>query len=131
MDLSELIVLLHYEVQKSYDFVDRVSRTETEPNVSFLHLALEQVELELPVRLEERDAIFDPKKVIGLPRSAQLLQVPYTPDSATKKDWLPNEPTTGKAVGVNIVGPIEKIGQPTITENIGRLKVVLKPILTG
>jgi hypothetical protein len=130
MDLSELVVLLHYEVQKSYDFVEAVSRTEADGNASVLHLALEQVEIDLPASLEEVDSIFDPQKVIELPLSTKLLKVPYTPESATQKGWLPKKAVIGKAVSVKSVSPIEKPDQRVAAETIGRIRVILKPIIS-
>jgi hypothetical protein len=129
MDLSELLILLHYEVQKSYDFVHAITRSEGDKNTSVLHIALEQVEIELPVSLEERDAVFEPKKFKGLPIAVKMLNVPYSAKSTSEKIEIPKKELKGKAIAVKIVGPIEKVDKRFVKENLGRIKVVLKPIL--
>jgi|GEM_PF-7021617 len=129
MDFSEFLILLHYEVQKCYDFVEAITRVEGNKDISVLHIALEKVEIDLPVSLEGRDVAFDPKKLEGLPESVKMLSVPYTAKSVAEKVRLHQEPFTGKAISVKIVGPVEKIDERVVKENIGRIKVVLKPII--
>lgn len=129
MDFSELLNLLHYEVQKSYDFVHAITRAEGDKNTSVLHIALERVEIDLPVTLEERDAVFEPKKLKGLPKAVKKLNVPYSEKTAADKIHLPRKEVKGKAVSMKIIGPIEKIDERVSKENIGRIKVVLKPII--
>ena len=130
MDFSELLILLHYEVQKSYDFVHAITRADGDKNTSVLHIALERVEIDLPVSLEERDAVFDPKKFKGLPKAVKMLNVPYSAKLTAEKIQIPRKEVRGKAISMKIVGPIEKIDESVVKENLGRIKVVLKPILT-
>lgn len=130
MELSELVVLLHYEVQKSYDFVKAISRVEADPDASTLHITLEHVEIELPATLKEARFVFDPKKQKDLPASVQLLRLPYTAEVAARRPSLPTQAFTGKTVSVEIIGPNEKIDNRTTSEKIGKIKIILKPIIS-
>jgi glycine/D-amino acid oxidase-like deaminating enzyme len=119
MEIHELLLLLQHEVQKSFDFVD-----EAVP-----HIALERVEVELPVILGGQDVVFDPKTVRGLPRSIRKLGVPFTPRTALERDYVPRTRVTGKTVTAEIIGPAEGADDRVVRENIGRIRVVLRPII--
>ena len=129
MQLSELLVLLQYEVQKSYDFVHAITRAEVNKDTSVLHISLERVEIDLPVSLEEREASYNPKQFKSLPEAVKRLNVPYSPESAARKIPIPHKEVKGKSIHMNIVGPTEKIDETVTKEKIGRIKVVLKPVI--
>lgn len=130
MDFSELLILLHYEVQKCYNFVEAITRVEGNKDISVLHIALERVEIDLPVTLEERESVYDPKVLKGLPEAVKMLNVPYSAKLIAERIRIPQEEVKGKAISVKIVGPIEKIDERVVKENIGRIKVILKPIIS-
>ena len=129
MNLSELLVMLQYEIQKSYDFVEEITRAQEDEERSVLHVALEKVEIELPITLKETSTTFDPRKVERLPISVKRLAVPYKPEMITKKGAIPENRYTGKTASVKLVEPTEKVDKTVTPEKIGRIKVSLKPIL--
>ncbi len=129
MDLSELLVMLQYEIQKSYDFVEEISRAEKDEKTSVLHIVLERVELELPITLGETYTLFEPEKVKELPLPAQKLALPYKAQTAAKKGKVPEKKFGGKIISAKLIGATDKIDRRATPERIGRIKIVLKPIL--
>jgi hypothetical protein len=130
VQISELLLMLQHEVQKTFDFVDE-ARAEFagRPDASVLHIALERVEIELPITLAGRDGVFDPKPFRGLPKSIRRLQVPYTPRAALERGYVPRKPMAGKFVEAEIIGLAEGADDRVDKERIGRIKVVLRPII--
>ncbi len=130
MDMCELLNLLHHEAQKTYDFVHAVTRPEGGKDASTLHIAMESIEIEVPVTMTARDAVFDPTAVKGLPRTAQALRIPYLASGKTHQGVsIPRKRVEGKSLVLEVVGPIEKLDDRVAKESIGRIKVVLKPVL--
>jgi hypothetical protein len=129
MDLSELLTLLQHEIQKSYDFVEEITRSEEDEDRAVLHIALEKVEIELPIILKEEYQTFDPEKIRDLPLPARRLIVPYKPQWTKKRAYVPEEKYRGKIISAKLVNATEKIDREMDKEKIGRIKVVLKPIL--
>lgn len=128
MQIHDLLIMLQHEVQKSLTFIDE-TRGVKDPEVSAIHISLESVEIELPIAMEEVDLTWDPEELKGLPNSIKRLKMPYTPETAVTRGQVPRKKVLGKVVDTKIIGPIEKIDERTQKENIGRIKVVLKPIL--
>lgn len=126
MKLTDLINLLHSEVQKSYDFIEEASfsrRTD-----SGIHIALEKMEVDIPVTFDEKQELFNQRKVKKLPQIAQKLQVPYSAENfviSEKIDKLKN--FKGKNLEVNLISNTEKVTSDTLSK-FGRIKITLIPI---
>ncbi len=128
MQIHDLLILLQHEVQKSLTFIDE-TRGVKDPTMSAIHISLESVEIELPIVMSEAELTWDPNEFKGLANSIKRLKMPYTPESAVTRGQVPRKKVLGKVVDAQIVGPIEKIDERTQKEYVGRIKVVLKPIL--
>jgi hypothetical protein len=128
MEIHDLLVLLQHEVQKSLSFIDE-TRGVKDPEIPAIHISLESVEIELPIVMSEVDLIWDPQQLKGTPNSVKRLKMPYTPEAAVTRGQIPRKQVAGKVIDEQIVGPIEKIDERTQKEYVGRIKVVLKPIL--
>ncbi len=128
MEIHDLLILLQHEVQKSLSFIDE-TRGVKDPDIPAIHISLESVEIELPIVMSEAELIWDPKELKGKPGSVKRLKMPYTPEAAVTRGQIPRKQVAGKVVDAQIVGPIEKIDERTQKEYVGRIKVVLKPIL--
>jgi hypothetical protein len=127
MEIHDLLVLLQHEVQKSLSFIDETRGVN--PEIPAIHISLESVEIELPIVMSEVDLIWDPQQLKGTPNSVKRLKMPYTPEAAVTRGQIPRKQVAGKVIDAQIVGPIEKIDERTQKEYVGRIKVVLKPIL--
>ncbi|MFZ5354053.1 MAG: hypothetical protein ACOZCL_15215 [Bacillota bacterium] len=128
MNMHELILMLQYEVQKSLDFIDSTSGKKTD-DTSILHISLERVEMELPISISEKEVIFDPKALKGMPQVYKRLQLPYTSAAAEGKTYIPKKVVKGRGIETKILGPIDKLDDKLEKEFIGRIKVVMKPII--
>lgn len=128
MEIHDLLILLQHEVQKSLSFIDE-TRGVKDPDLPAIHISLESVEIELPIVMSEADLIWDPQELKGKPGAVKRLKMPYTPEAAVTRGQIPRKQVAGKVIDAQIVGPIEKIDERTQKEYVGRIKVVLKPIL--
>lgn len=131
MELSEFLAMLQYEVQKSYDFTERIARGDASPTSSILQIALERVEIDLPVSVTEIDKAFNrsAKEMQPLPSFVKRFKLPYSSEKlATIQKGIPKGEVKGKALNIELVGPIEKIDETRKEENITRIKIVLKPV---
>jgi hypothetical protein len=128
MEIHDLLILLQHEVQKSLTFIDE-TRGVKDPEVPAIHISLESVEIELPIVMSEAELVWDPKELKGQPSAVKRLKMPYTPEAAVTRGQIPRKEVAGRVVEAKIIGPIEKIDERTQKEYVGRIKVVLKPIL--
>jgi len=128
MQIHDLLIMLQHEVQKSLDFIDE-TRGVNDPNTPVIHISLESVELELPIVLSEADLSWDPKEMKGAPGAVKRLKIPYTPATAVERGHIPRKTVTGKGINAEVIGPLEKLDEKAQKEYLGRIKVVLKPIL--
>ena len=129
MNLSELLVLLQYEIQKSYNFIEEITRVEEDKKISVLHLALERVEIELPITLRETFTLFEPEKMNELPSPAKRLNLPFKSKTAAKRGEMPEKKFVGKIISAKLIGTTDKIDRRATPERIGRIKLVMRPIL--
>lgn len=129
MQINELLATLHNEVQKSYRFINE-TKSEMKTEASVLHLAIERVEIDLPVTFSEENVNFDPNSVKGIPKPFKKLQVPFLPNAAGPHGFVPKRSIQGKSITAETVGHVEKIDGRLSTESIGRIRVVFKSIIT-
>ena len=125
MQIGELIATLQHEVQKSYSFINE-TRSDVKNDASVLHIALERVEVELPITLAEEDVVFDPKTVKGVPNVIKKLSVPFSAQSVGHKGYLPKKQLRGKSISAELVGHVQKLDEKVSKESLGRIKVVFK-----
>jgi len=128
MQIGELIATLQHEVQKSYTFINE-TRSDVKTEASVLHIALERVEVELPITLAEEEVVFDPKAVKGIPNAIKKLGVPFSPQSVGHKGYLPKKQIKGKSISAEIVGHVQKIDEKVSKETLGRIKVIFKLVV--
>ena len=127
MRLTDLIALLHYEVQTSYDFVHEVTRAEGKAMDATLHIALESVELELPISgslVEMHEPL--PSEDAG---PFERLRLPFNQLTAVDRNARSKEAGGGMVMDVEVVNALNKIGDKNAAEAMGRLRISLKPIL--
>jgi hypothetical protein len=133
MDLSELLGLLQYEVQKSYDFAAELAKAGASPTASVLQVALERVEVDLPVLLSQSEVTFNraSRDLQPVPTFAKAFRLPYAPErvSLLARGRVPKGEVKGKTLTVELVGPREKLDEETGEERIARLRVVLRPVM--
>jgi len=128
MKVHDLLIILQHEVQKSLDFIDETKGLK-DPSIPAVHISLETVEIELPLTFTEVDAKWDPKEMKGNPAAVKRLEIPYIPELVAERGQIPRRELNGKAIETRIIGPVDKLDERTQKEMVGRIKVVLKPIL--
>ena len=133
MELSELLALLQYEVQKSYDFTERLAKGDAGPNTSTLQIALERMEVDIPVSFSKSERTFNraEKAMQPLPTFAKRFRLPYVPErlAVIKKGRIPKGEVKGRSLNVELISSIEKIDETRKEENIARLKMIFKPVM--
>lgn len=55
MTLSELILLIHWEVQKSFNLVEELASSEESTDSINIHMGMEKFELSIPITITERE----------------------------------------------------------------------------
>jgi hypothetical protein len=58
LDLSELILLIHWEVQKSFNLIDELTRSGDSKDLINIHMGMEKCELTIPLSFNERDKYY-------------------------------------------------------------------------
>jgi hypothetical protein len=58
MTLSELILLVHWEVQKSFNLVEELATTNNTADIVNIHLGLEKFEITIPMSINEKDMYY-------------------------------------------------------------------------
>jgi hypothetical protein len=133
MELAELLGLIQFEVQKSYDFAADLARQELSSTSSVLQMAMERVEIDLPVLLSEKKRRFNRSdaEMQPLPSFAKRYVMPFVPGklSVTGKANVPKGELEGDVVDVELIGPQENEDDSLKAERIARLKITLKPVM--
>lgn len=137
MELAELLGLLQYEVQKSYEFAEHLAKRhlaegEVGPEGMVLHIALERVELDIPLFVVEGNRRFNrnAREIKGLPIIVKRFRFPYSPEHLSRvRVGVPKGEIEGKTIEVRLFGPKENGESEEGIEWLGRLKVVLVPVL--
>jgi hypothetical protein len=128
MEIKDFLVMLQYEVQKSFDFVDATKGIK-DSEASVLHIALEKVEVELPVTFSSKEIVYKPAESTHFSPAVKRLKLPYHEKTVIDKLYLPRKELKGSSINVEIIGPNESIDEKYSSELIGRIKVTMKPIL--
>lgn len=128
MEIHDLLLTLLYEVQKTFDFVDR-SNVGSPSGASPIHMTLETVEVELPIAMSGKEVTFSPGAFKGQPKAVKRLYLPYSEKAAMDKQYVPRKQVSGRTVVAEIVGPTEKLDEQVVKERLGRIRVVMKPIV--
>lgn len=145
-DLSELIAMVQFEVQKAFDFAYVLSQTAaSEPGKGpALHISLERVELEVPVEFAavERQVGGTPAPAPGREAAGEgavtppkinlegILGRPFNLKTLSERPLeMPKEKVRAKVVQVRVVGLEAGLGQPEGKPSIGRIKITVIPIL--
>jgi len=58
MTLSELILLIHWEVQKSFNLVEELTKSGGAKDTVNIHLGMDKFELTIPISINERDLYY-------------------------------------------------------------------------
>jgi hypothetical protein len=58
MTLSELILLIHWEVQKSFNLIEDLTASGETKDVMNIHLGMEKFELTIPVSVDEKEIYY-------------------------------------------------------------------------
>jgi hypothetical protein len=133
MELAELLGVLQYEVQKSYDFAADLARKDLAESSSVLQVAMERVEIDLPILLREKKRRFNraDREIQPLPNFAKWYKLPYLPEkiSVYGRGKVPKGELEGTTVEVELVGPEEGADDKFKAEKLSRLKVIMKPVM--
>ncbi len=150
LPLSELVALIQFEVQKSFEFSEQLMFDLSGSQASVLQLAVDVVELDLPVRFSMGTI---PTVVAAQPKAIkanlvlQQLDAPFlgrltadalrkgateqSPAGAAKKSPATKLPTPklSQQLLVEIGGDTPLTSEAKAPQPMGRLRLVLKPVL--
>ena len=128
MKIHELIAALQYEVQKSFEFAENSVKLSQAKSGPSLHISVESMEVELPVKLSEIREEINLASLKDLPASIQKFRLPFTVETAIGKDLGKRKTIKGTTIDVAIVSPDDSKSDDLGSETIGRIKLVLKPV---
>jgi hypothetical protein len=132
MDFSELILLLHNEVQKCYDYVDASSKANDE-NQGGIHIAMDKIELELPISLTEVEIKHTKEDFKKFPVKLQAFKRPFDAqfygERIEKFDLTKIKKLEGKKIGAKIISQSDNSTDAVIPELITRMRITLRPII--
>jgi hypothetical protein len=150
LPLSELIALIQFEVQKSFEFSEQLMFDLSENQASVLQLAVDVVELDLPVRfsmgakavdtfnqptatktnlvLQQLDAPFLGRLTAEALRTA--IPVDDVNSGAKRaRAAKPSIPKEAKQLLIEVGGETQAAIDAKASHPLGRLRLVLKPVL--
>lgn len=90
-------------------------------------MLMDEVEVEIPIALSSRKARFDPKESERLPQAAQLLAIPFSPETAARPLILPEEAVAGWHISAELVTPHDKVMAQATAPQVGRLRIRIRP----
>ncbi len=126
MTLSELILLLHYEVQKSFNLVDELANSNDSQNTVNVHLGMEKFEITIPISINERDMYYS--EVNRKVEDERFRKFHYPLIIQSDKEMKGNEKgipakKKGKVLDVAIKSIIDEKSKPT--ERVGQMTITL------
>jgi hypothetical protein len=128
MDLSAFLAAMQHEVQKSYDYVDEVTHAAAAHGApTNLRMALQGIDIELPIAVHTRDLHINPKELEGLHDAVKRLRLPFSREAPVQRFApLPQHAVRGVAIDVRVVGPDTKADDRH--HPLGTLRLSFKPI---
>lgn len=150
LPLSELIALIQFEVQKSFEFSEQLMFDLSGKQESVLQLAVDVVELDLPVRfsmgsrpigaatsvspvkanlvLQQLDAPFLGRLTADSLRPQEAVDSDVNP-SRKVRSAKPEAPKEAKELLLEVGGEALATGDAKMMFPIGKLRLVLKPVM--
>lgn len=131
MEIAELILLLRNEVQRSYDLIDD---SVSENSQSGVYISVERMEIDIPVVLSSSKKKVSVSALKKKSLIIQKFEMPFRLAAIEKKgklDYLAKlnqAQMTGDSIHIEVINQSKKTSDVGI-ENIGRIKLVLKPIV--
>lgn len=152
MELSYFLSMMQYEVLKSFDFNSLMQDEMKTSSDSLIQLAIETAEIEIPVifnssekeikidqDLDEKESSVKSNiefpfstsiKNLKIEKSKKLLKNDVMNYQTSKKKSVDKKTTvTGHVIGVNVANPNSKIDDSFDSSLIGKIKLVIKPVL--
>jgi hypothetical protein len=125
MTLSELILLIHWEVQKSFNLVEELTNSADTKDTVNIHLGMEKFELTIPISINERDMYYSSvNRIVEDERFRKFyypLIIQSDKEMKGKTKGIPTK-NKGKILEVSVKSKVdnklntnERIGQMTIT----------------
>lgn len=59
MTLSELILLIHWEVQKSFNLIDDLAKSNSSTDTVNIHLGIDKFEMTIPISIKEHELYYE------------------------------------------------------------------------
>jgi hypothetical protein len=123
MTLSELILLIHWEVQKSYNLVEELSKPDDPANTTTVHFGMEKFEITIPISVNERDMDYsEVNKNIEDERFRKFyypLIIQSDKDMKEKKQGM----SKGKVLDISVSSVNDK--KPNPSERTGLMKITI------
>lgn len=144
-DLSELLSMIQFEIQKAFDFSFALSKVAAkDPNSPTLHISFESVELDVPVEISMVEKSVRPTEEKGEEKEKKegeeksgveidmeyLLSRPFNPKILSEHPMKkPQGEVKTKSIRLKVVGLEEAQAHPEGKIAIGRIKIKATPIL--
>jgi len=117
--LASFIALLQFEVQKAYDHAYELSKEGVNESDSVLHIALESVELDIPLTYKQARVAQDRRETEKEESPQYRLDRPFVEGTGESK-----AKGEGLSIEVSLAPPAKRAGKEG-----GKLKITLKPFL--
>jgi hypothetical protein len=146
MQLLELILLIQNELQKTYDFTSEMARSNLPDTTGLLHLNIQEVEIEVPILVEEQDVRIPQATLEQVLPNFRFMKVPHnldkqivnkpvdvsaveSPPVKERPKPLPVEDLAGKKLDVILVNQKTALAKNITPEMIARIKIVFNPLI--
>ena len=127
-ELSEFISLIQFEIQKSFDLSEVISKIDVEDkkNTSKIHVGLQELEIEIPIKISMEEITTNTDELISSDNNQinlnGILRKPFNMDYISKGKKLPKDKITSKVIKTQVVGFKELIPESEKSQ-IGRIKI--------
>ncbi len=132
MEIAELILLLRNEVQRSYDLIEDSVADNGNTGV---YINVERMEIEIPIQMTAIEKKVD---VVALKKKSfniQKFELPFNLSAIEKKgksaflENLNKPELIGNSIQIEVINQFDKKDPNLTTQNIGRIRLVLQPVV--
>ncbi len=134
MEIAELILLLQNEVQRSYDLVEESIRMNSSNPI---YINIEKMEIDLPIILSKKEKKINVTELKKKSKAEQKFNLPFSMQTLHQNNKiefikaLTGKQLVGSSIHIELVGDNVEKGNSVKAEHIGRIKLVLKPIMNS
>lgn len=129
MNLTEAILEMQYQIQNSFDYLTILNNQTEENKSGQLHFSFENVELELPIIIEQVDKYISDKEISKTKEDYKFLKLPYNLKNQIENQTKKYKILRGTELSVKFISQDDLLKENFDLKLVSKIKINFKPVI--